>query len=258
MTKKYIILLVLIGLITLGFSQNRRPAVDSSLTVDFENYNPPSTLVVDENPLTSAKFPFIDVHSHHFRMATQDLDKLIKEMDELNMGVIVNLSGRGAKELEAMLANVKKYGYEDRIAIFSNVSFNGIDEPGWADNAVKQLEYDVKNGAKGLKIYKSLGLRSADSKGNRIAVDDARIDPVWAKCGELGIPVLIHSADPKQFWQPHDGDNERWLELKLRPGRKRGADNPVPFEQIIEEQHNVVQKASKYNFYQCTFWMVCK
>ncbi len=39
-------------------------------------------------------------------------------------------------------------------------------------------------------------------------------DPVWAKCGELGIPVLIHAADVPQFWKPIDKDNERWLELK--------------------------------------------
>ena len=40
-------------------------------------------------------------------------------------------------------------------------------------------------GANGLKIYKSLGMSFVDSKGNRIKVNDPRIDPVWAKCGEL-------------------------------------------------------------------------
>ena len=104
------------------------------------------------------------------------------------------------------------------------------------DHSVRQLEEDVKNGANGLKIYKSLGLRNNDIYGDRIPVNDKRLDPIWAKCGELGIPVLIHSADPKPFWDPHDEKNERWLELKLRPGRKRaendrneapGALNPV-------------------------------
>ena len=52
--------------------------------MEFENYNPPSTLVVPENPLTRAKFPFIDVHNHQFGMPTQDLSKLAGEMDELN------------------------------------------------------------------------------------------------------------------------------------------------------------------------------
>jgi len=47
-----------------------------------------------------------------------------------------------------------------------------------------------------------------DKSGKRIHIDDPRIDPIWAKCGELGIPVLIHAADVKQFWQPIDKENE--------------------------------------------------
>jgi predicted TIM-barrel fold metal-dependent hydrolase len=39
-----------------------------------------------------------------------------------------------------------------------------------------------------------------------------------------------------------DKHNERWLELKTRPGRKRGDDNPVPWQQLIDEQHEVFRK----------------
>ncbi len=105
----------------------------------------------------------------------------------------------------------------------------------------------MKRGAKGLKIYKSLGLFSKDKAGNIIAIDDPRIDPVWDKCGELGIPVLIHAADPKQFWQPIDKDNERWLELKLHPGRRHDTD-PIKWETVIEQQHNIFKKHPKTKF----------
>ncbi|MDX1666267.1 MAG: amidohydrolase family protein [Saprospiraceae bacterium] len=221
--------------------------------MDFEEYDPPSTLVVPENPTAAASFPFIDVHSHHWRMATMDLDLLIAQMDSLNMAIIVNLSGRGGEELQAMMENVKKHGYENRIAIFTNVDFDGFGTPGWTEKAVQRLEEDVRNGAVGLKIYKSLGMYNEDAEGERIAVDDPRIDPIWAKCGELGIPVLIHSADPKPFWEPHDANNERWLELKLRPRRKRGDDNPAPWQQIIEEQHNLFKKHSNTTFINAHF-----
>ncbi|WP_372975249.1 amidohydrolase family protein, partial [Muriicola sp.] len=105
-----------------------------------------------------------------------------------------------------------------------------------------QLEKDVKNGARGLKIYKSLGLRNRDVSGKRIAVDDPRLDPIWETCAALKIPVLIHSADPKSFWDPMDSKNERWLELKTRPNRKRSDTDPAPWEQIIAEQHNMFKK----------------
>jgi len=219
----------------------------SSQEMSFEEYNPESTLVVPGNEINKAKFPFIDIHSHQFRMPEMDLSTLISDMDKLNMAVMVNLSGRSGENLINALANVNA-NYPNRFVVFANVNFEGVGDPDWSNNAVDQLREDVKNGARGLKIYKSLGLRNTDVDGNRIAVDDARLDPIWQLCGELEIPVIIHSADPKSFWDPMDSKNERWLELKTRPRRKRSATNPASFEQIIQEQHNVFRKHPNTNF----------
>ncbi len=214
----------------------------SETEMSFEEYNPPSTLVVPENPVIRAKFPFIDIHSHHWRMAQQDLGKLAGEMDEMNMGIIVNLSGGGGKRLKDITDHVSASKHANRIAVFTNLNYQSIDDPDFIEASLQQLEYDVANGAKGLKVFKSLGLTNKDKAGKRIAINDKRLDPIWAKCGELGIPILIHSGDPKPFWQPHDANNERWLELKTRPRRKRGADNPVPWETIIAEQHDIFRR----------------
>ena len=213
----------------------------------FEEYNPISTLVVPEHPVERAKFPFVDVHSHHFNMPEQDLSQLIAAMDTLNMGVMVNLSGRSGDHLQGAIANVRQ-NYPNRFLVFANVDFSGVGSDGWGKAAAAQLEADVRNGASGLKIYKSLGLRNTDVEGNRIPVDDPRLDPIWAKCAELGIPVLIHSADPKSFWDPMDANNERWLELKLRPRRKRSDTDPAPWRQIIEEQHRMFRKHPNTTF----------
>jgi len=99
-----------------------------------------------------------------------------------------------------------------------------------------------------LKVYKSLGLSNKDAQGNRLAINDVRLDPIWAKCGELGIPVLIHSADPASFWDEFDGDNERWLELKTHPRRKRSDTDPAPFQQIMDEQYNMFKKHPNTTF----------
>ncbi len=101
------------------------------------------------------------------------------------------------------------------------------------------MEEDVKNGANGLKIFKNLGFSVKDNKGNRVAVDDSRLDPIWKKAATLKIPVLIHTADPKPFWDELDEKNERWLEITTHPDRKRGPNNPVPWETLIEEQHRM-------------------
>ncbi|GAB3490856.1 hypothetical protein GCM10027341_03110 [Spirosoma knui] len=223
--------------------------------IDFEEYEPVSTLKVSEHKLGRSKYPFIDVHNHQYQMDNGDLRPLVKQMDSLNMGLMVNLSGRGfssnasesTKFFDNALANIQKTNPK-RIALFTNINFGEVNDKDWTAQAVKTLEDDVKKGARGLKIYKNLGFNVKDDKGNRVRVDDPRLDPIWAKCGQLGIPVLIHTADPKPFWDPMDRFNERWLELKLHPGRKRSETNPVSWEQLIAEQHNVFRKHPKTTF----------
>ena len=213
----------------------------SSEKMDFEKYTPVSTLVVPQHIVTHSKFPFIDVHNHQWGMPTQDLSLLIRDMDNLNMKVMVNLSGGSGDNLLRGTQHVKET-FPNRFIIFANIEFNGIGGNGWTENAVKQLEKDVKNGANGLKIFKNLGFNVKDNMGKRVAVDDPRLDAIWQKCGELKIPVLIHTADPKSFWDETDEHNERWMEIATHPGRKRGPNNPVPWEQLIAEQHAMFSK----------------
>lgn len=215
--------------------------------MSFEEYNPESTLVVPVNEVKRAKFPFIDVHSHQRDMSADALERLVKDMDLLNEGIMVNLSGGSGERINTMLKSIQE-NYPNRFVVFANVDFDGVGTDGWSEKATSQLETDIKNGAKGLKIYKSLGLRYKDSDGKRLAIDDSRLDPIWAKCAEMGVPVLIHAADPKSFWDPMDSNNERWLELKTHSRRKRSGTNPAPWEQIIQEQHNMFKKHPNTKF----------
>ena len=223
--------------------------------MSFEDYSPPSSLVVEGEVVKKAKFPFIDVHSHLWDMPVKDLDKLISEMDEINMGFIINLSGSGfgpqvAKDLyfDKSIKNIEE-NHPKRVGLFLNVDFESINDANYAETQVAIIRDAVAKGAIGLKVYKSLGLRNKDSNGQRIKVDDKRIGPIWEVCGELGIPVLIHSADPFQFWQDKDDQNERWFELKEKPGRYYGDSNFIPsFEEIINEQHTIFKRHPNTTF----------
>lgn len=210
----------------------------------WEDYEPKSTLVVPGHEVTSARYPFVDVHAHQFRapsLTGAQIDELLAAMDAMNMAVMVNLSGGSGENLVGAIENMTGR-HPGRFVHFANISFDGIDAPDWGSRTARQLEQDVRNGAVGLKIYKNLGMTAVDGSGARIPVDDPRIDPVWAKAGELGIPVLIHSADPAPFWDPQDASNERWFELKERPERIRPPDQFPPWEQIIREQHHMFSK----------------
>jgi len=215
--------------------------------MDVEEYEPVSTLKVPQHLLKHSKFPFIDVHNHQFTMPIQNLSKLVADMDSLNMGVMVNLSGFRGKYLEWSLDNVNNH-FPNRFVIFLNIDFEKLDDEGWPVETLKLMEEAVKQGVKGLKVYKTLGLTDTDNNGKRITIDDPRLDPIWAKCGELGIPVLIHSGEPNSFWNPKDKYNERWLELKQEPGRYRSPDKYPSFEEIMSEQHRMFRKHPETKF----------
>jgi len=135
-----------------------------------------------------------------------------------------------------------------RIVTFTNISYVGIDEPDWTEKTLLQIEADVKLGAAGLKIYKDLGLTAKYNDGRRIPVDDPKLDPIWTKCGELGIPVLIHTGEPAPFWKPKDKYNERWLELKQKPNRYRDPKIFPSWEQVMHEHLHVFEKHPETTF----------
>ena len=217
-------------------------------TMDFNEYEPKSTLMVPEHPRTRAKFPFIDVHNHQSReMSAAEAQKLVADMDRIGLTVMVNLSGGSGDAMTQGLANLKGR-YPKRFVAFANVDFRKIDEPNFGRDAARQLEQDVKNGAAGLKIFKNLGMFVVDASGKRVHTDDPRLDPIWDKAGELGIPVLIHTGEPVAFWSPVDKYNERWLELVLNPRRARPPDRYPPFDSLMAEQHRVFRKHAKTTF----------
>jgi uncharacterized protein len=223
------------------------PAVFAQ-TMSIEDYKPKSTLVVPQHPVTRARYPFIDVHNHqNSQMPVAQLDKLVKDMDGLNLQVMVNLSGGYGDGLEKGVANMKGH-YKNRFVVFANIDFTNIDDPGYNKRSAVQLERDVHNGAQGLKIFKNFGMDLKDTKGQRIHVDDPRFDDVFETCGRLKIPVLIHTAEPWSFFQPMDQYNERWLELKTHPGRARPPDKYPSWETLMGEQHNLFARHPNTTF----------
>jgi predicted TIM-barrel fold metal-dependent hydrolase len=218
-----------------------------SQTPTIEEYQPRSTLVTKEHKIERAKFPFIDIHSHHWNPTAEQVDRLVREMDTINLRVMVNLSGGTGEQLRQTVRTMKGR-HPDRFAVFANLSYEDINTPGYGKRAAARLEQDVKNGAQGLKIFKNFGMDLKYASGERVHVDDPELDAVWDKCAELGLPVLIHIAEPSPFFDPWDYHNERWLELKQFPQRGRPPEKYPPFETLIAERNHLFAKHPKTNF----------
>jgi predicted TIM-barrel fold metal-dependent hydrolase len=130
-----------------------------------------------------------------------------------------------------------------------NLDYAGWDEPDFSARAAAQVEEGFRLGAAGLKQSKALGLYLRDKRGALLKIDDPKLDGAWAKCGELGLPVSIHVADPRAFWLPYDPSNERWTELKDHRNWWFGDPQMYPKrEELLAALNRVIARHPKTTF----------
>src|SRR5215213_3327016 len=233
-----------------GMTEVRNNSCQAPVTAppSIVDYRPRSTVVAEAHMVPSAKFPVVDVHTHGTSRFVSDPGK-IKEMDALNLRVLVDLSGGSdPAQIKQKVDAINASPYKDRFRVFANVSWEGAGGPGWEEKALADLRQAVKNGAIGLKVFKELGLRHKKADGSRLAVDDPALDPVWALAGELNVPVIIHTAEPQEFFSPVDNHNERWLELNIFPQRQSPPSIYPSFEELMKERDHVFSKHPKTRF----------
>ncbi len=182
------------------------------------DWEPVSRMVTKETRVLRPKFPVIDLHNHLGAYSGgADLRKCLAEMDSAGVKACISLDGLSKDDIwKKHLAELRAVS-RDRFIMFFAPDLSRIDEPDFGNKEAARLEEAVRAGARGLKIFKSLGLTLRDKSGKLVTVDDPRIDPIWAKCGELHIPVMIHVTDPNAFFTPLDKYNERYDELGAHP-----------------------------------------
>jgi predicted TIM-barrel fold metal-dependent hydrolase len=236
-------------------AQDAQTAPRKGKPLDIADYQPKSMLHVHETNVERARFPVIDVHTHiSTRGSSTDpvrptvpLDDLIKVMDRRNIRTLVNLTGGVGSAVKNGVANFDEK-YPGRFLQFTQPFYNRVSEPGYAKLQGDAIHQAHRDGARGLKILKSLGLTVRDENRKLIKVDDPRFDPMWEACGGLGIPVAIHVSDPAAFFTPIDRFNERWEELNNHPDWSfYGKDFPKN-EEILEARNRVIARHPKTNF----------
>jgi predicted TIM-barrel fold metal-dependent hydrolase len=152
----------------------------------------------------------------------------------------------GSPRYRATLRFAQHYG--ESMAFFTNLDWSGIDRPDWAEREVERLELAMRDGASGIKIFKALGLGVRLEDGSLLEVDDPRLDPIFARAGELGAIVAWHVADPVAFFEPVTPQNERYAELSVAPDWSfHGGDYPS-HDALLAARDRVVEKHAKTTF----------
>ena len=199
------------------------------------DYRPHSMLRLPVHEVVHPRFPAIDAHNHLGTpfggdWATSDPKDLIATLDAAGVEQLVDLDGGQGDDLSRDIDRWQRR-WPDRVAVFAGLHYDTWSaDADFGETEADRLRDSVGRGARGLKVWKLLGLRARDAAGRLVTVDDARLDPLWNAAADLGVPVLIHIADPIAFFEPLDGTNERWEELRDNPDwhfwPTRPADDP--------------------------------
>lgn len=227
------------------------PGAAQRMTLLLRDYHPKSMLHVAVHPVERARYPVWDVHNHvddAARIGEQvPPADVVKAMDESNVAKVVILTGGWGEKLQRVIDRMVK-PYPDRFIVFTQLDYSKVNDSNFGQEMVAQIDDAVRRGARGLKFLKDLGLQVRTSDGKLLRIDDPRLNPVWAECGRLGIPVSIHSTDPEAFFLPVDGSNERYEELKTNPSWSF-YDHGYPSKmELLEERNRMIDRFPETTF----------
>jgi predicted TIM-barrel fold metal-dependent hydrolase len=213
---------------------------------------PPMPLTLLRLPRTNvwrAKYPAVDFHVHARGLTSKAAyDEVVALMDDIGMGVIVNLNGGTGNDLDAVLAAGAPY--KDRVANFITFSAEGINEPGWSQRFAAEMERAFKAGAMGMKVSKQLGQGARNPDGTFIQADDPRLDPIWDMAARYDKPVMIHTSDSIGRFYPISPKNERYEAGLWRAGETAGnLQDGGPSHLVIEKaRENMHRKHPRTRF----------
>jgi len=236
---------------TAAFAQQKLP---------LQEFEPKSMLTVKETTLAGPAFPVIDFHAHLSwsaqgengvsltgdRKFICEPKDLLPVMDRKKIRTLVNLTGGYQDGLKQSVAKFDK-AHPGRFLTMTEPAWALTKEPGYDKKQVALLEEARQNGARGLKVLKTLGLYLREN-GKLLKVDDARFDPMWDAAGRLGLPVAIHVSDPVAFFDPTNRFNERFEELNNHPDWSfHGKDFPSN-DELLAARNRVFARHPKTKF----------
>ncbi len=227
------------------------------------DYEPQSMLHVRKTRVEHARYSVIDIHTHISvsKTSRKGVDiapereylgtprELLAVMDRKNIRALVNLTGGFYDGLKDAIGKYDK-AFPGRFYSFTEPCYSRFKEPHYPRIQAEAIEQAYRDGAKGLKILKTLGLylREDITSGTLVKIDDPRFDPMWDACGQLNIPVAIHVSDPIAFFTPTDRFNERYEELNNHPDWSF-YDHDFPSNaELIEARNRVLARHPKTQF----------
>jgi predicted TIM-barrel fold metal-dependent hydrolase len=235
---KFLFRMILVSLMAFSFILKSNAQNVNNLKLS--DYRPKSIYRIPVTKVQVAKYPAIDMHTHVYASNKADIEKWIATMDKCGIEKAIILTGASGSRFDTL---VKMFsGYSSRFELWCGFDYTGYEDPGYGPNAVKELVKCFEHGAGGVGevMFKGKGM-SSSSKGRSIMLpDDPRLDPLFEKCAELGLPVNLHISEDKWMYERMDSTNDglmnaSYWEVRMENGAKT-------HEEMLERLENTLRR----------------
>ena len=227
------------------------PEHASPETILLKDYRPKSLYKIPITEVPRAKFPIIDMHSHAYAKTPEQIAEWVGNMDEVGIEKTIILTGATRQEFDD---TYRKYAvHPNRFELWCGFDYTGYDQPGFGPQAIRELERCHQAGARGVGELHDKGKGLVSDTVNALGMhpDDARMDSVFERCGQLGMPVNIHVADPIWMYEPMDNGNDGLM--NAFHWRLDNQPNIVGHSGMIDILERTVKKHSSPTFIACHF-----
>jgi predicted TIM-barrel fold metal-dependent hydrolase len=234
-----------------GSEQERQPTGKSPEQILLKDYRPKSIYKIPATEVAKARYPIIDMHSHPYAKTPAQISEWVGNMDEVGVEKTVILTSTVGREFDAIYRQYSKY--PERFEVWCGLDFTAYDRPGFGSAALRELERCYRTGARGVgELHdKGQGMASGKSKTQGLHPDDSRMDSMFEKCAELGLPISIHVADPIWMYQKMDRTNDGLM--NAYHWRLDNQPNIVGLTGMIEILERTIQKHPLTTFIACHF-----
>jgi len=219
-----------------------------------KDYKPKSIFRIPETRVEKARYAVIDVHSHDYAPTEANVQRWMQTMDAVGLERTIILSGATKGRFDQVMAKFGKY--PKRFSVWCGIDYSGFDQPGFGPAAIAELERCHQAGATGIGELSDKG-RGFGATTNKLGmhIDDARMDPILAKCAELKMPVNIHVGEDRWMYEPMDETNDglmnawKW-QVKSGPGVLMHAE-------VVDSLERAVKKHPRTTFIACHLANCC-
>ena len=232
-------------------AQKKALSPDSPERILLKDYRPKSIYKIPVTEVAKAKFPIIDMHSHPYAKTPEQIAEWVRTMDEVGVEKTTILTMATGAEFDGINRNYSKY--PERFELWCGFDFTGYNKPGFGPGAMRELERCRQAGARGVgEIHdKGKGLRSGKSNAPGMHPDDPRMDALFERTAELGMPISLHVADPIWMYQKMDKFNDGLM--NAYEWRLDNQPNIVGLSGMIEILERTAQRHPKTTFVACHF-----